>query len=92
MMSDCLPALGIRESPLTGSFIEECIGRVDLGGAVEGGRYDSVHGPSGMGFDLRSATVLIGCYIGIRSYDGKTVGYGGAGAGADGDGDELPIR
>ena len=50
MMSDCLPALGIRESPLTGSFIEECIGRVDLGGAVEGGRYDSVHGPSGMGF------------------------------------------
>lgn len=44
MMPDCLPALGIRETPLTGSFIEECIGRVDLGGAVEGGRYGSVHG------------------------------------------------
>ena len=69
MMPDCLPALSIRETPLTGSFIEECIGRVDLGGAVEGGRYGSVHGPSGMGFDLRSADRH-------RSYDGKTVGYG----------------
>lgn len=36
---------------------------------MEGGRYGSVHGPSGMGFDLRSADRH-------RSYDGKTVGYG----------------
>ena len=50
---------------------------------MEGGRYGSVHGPSGMGFDLRSADRHT-----RRSYDGKTVGYGRlAKINGDGDGD-----